>query len=900
MSESELQLPLVRSLSRPYYLLRSPDGRGHYFARDIQRSLFGSKESLVRFLAKGVLDDTEKPSEIRYELPGPPESFLPMTHVPPDELKALEAAIASFYERSAAKTSGVTTFEKELRIGFRLPDPDLEPDAYWLYGPAHDQKLLIFGGCEFQPGTALPLAEHPRIHEAETVLEKLRSREMPADARMELALNLALDPKEVLSDHLLRSRTDPRGRVIGYSSGQRNYSLRDFKRAGSYPKKAIAEFEEAARLYYAAAYDSGGKPSEAEANLRKGIRLPDPAKHKDRYGLVKSPDGVQRLMAIAQPLVAPSDSLSLVDDPNLDLPPPREDGTVEPTVAERLWKKKSPVAVYASLAAVAMLALVGAAVYFFVLADKEPPTLVEVDAVDDPTQVVLRFSEAIDPASLFAAETSDDDEARQQDQRIVLRDAAGKRLPVRNRAVNEENTAEVILTVDPLAEDRYLVRVEAGLRDTSANRNATLDTVERSFDYRDTQPPTLLQVSADGEVGRRVILIFDEPLDPTSAARLNLYNIQGAELISAQPLAEAERVVLEAEEAFVDGERYALTLYGLQDASLMRNARREPTVHEFTYTDILPPELISVEARRVQNQVDLVFTERLDEAVAQSPTRYRIVDLDNGEEVAVEEAMLLEDGKTVVLRTTVLGNGRRYGLTVNRIADQAPEANELTVTEPVEFFYTGRPDMEGPQLQAARALPNGLRLLIRFSEAVDRVRATTVSAYELSPYVPIEAAEPTTVGDRDFTLRLGEPLDNDTAYTLTVTEMADSLGNLSEETRWAEIRRPGVRTIGSVDVLGFRSVSSNTDGTVVEIEYTSAVVAEQVTDRSRYTISDGIRIESIEVDAANPALVRLNLATPLQAQSYTIEATELGLANDPAQVQQRVTGTVSGPGFLGW
>ena len=75
--------------------------------------------------------------------------------IPITELDAFEASLKAFYEKRATALGNAQRVIEHLR----LPDPDLEPEMYRLYGPPWNRRLLVLWGCERKEAISLqPLA----------------------------------------------------------------------------------------------------------------------------------------------------------------------------------------------------------------------------------------------------------------------------------------------------------------------------------------------------------------------------------------------------------------------------------------------------------------------------------------------------------------------------------------------------------------------------------------------------------------------------------------------------------------------------------------------------------------------------------------------------------------------
>ena len=155
------------------------------FAADGQ-SLDQDARSLGAFLAFPVLDATGKVTHLDHLVKGQYvrtrvsekrmdfSKARPLTQLPGSEVERFAAAAREFYRvahpsgcvcaacagkpasSAASKKPGVLSYQQELRQGFRLPDPDARPDAYYVVGAPQSCKLLA-------------LCPHPGVKDAEDI-----------------------------------------------------------------------------------------------------------------------------------------------------------------------------------------------------------------------------------------------------------------------------------------------------------------------------------------------------------------------------------------------------------------------------------------------------------------------------------------------------------------------------------------------------------------------------------------------------------------------------------------------------------------------------------------------------------------------------------------------------------
>src|ERR1035438_8563200 len=178
--------PSQRDLKSPYYLLRTPDGVGSFFTAENLPIVASPNEPLARFLAPARIVENGTLRSIRYDFAPPVlETARPMEFLPQSEIDGFSAAARMFYAKAHALAPRIVAHEKHLRANFRLPDPDLEPDAYWVFVPAHARLLLIAWGAELKAGTSIMLAPDAelKIPVGRTLLDKLQSRVMTWEAQ---------------------------------------------------------------------------------------------------------------------------------------------------------------------------------------------------------------------------------------------------------------------------------------------------------------------------------------------------------------------------------------------------------------------------------------------------------------------------------------------------------------------------------------------------------------------------------------------------------------------------------------------------------------------------------------------------------------------------------------------
>ena len=145
---------IIRKLDKPYFLLRTHDRISHYMQPQMERMFFFAKHGLGAFLPHAKIVDLDGTKAVKYSLTKTQARTLrPLRFITSPELGALRKAAEKFL----SPNEKLTKYENDLRHAFKLPDPELEPDAYYLWGTKRNPKLLVLWGVEKVPGSSLPV-----------------------------------------------------------------------------------------------------------------------------------------------------------------------------------------------------------------------------------------------------------------------------------------------------------------------------------------------------------------------------------------------------------------------------------------------------------------------------------------------------------------------------------------------------------------------------------------------------------------------------------------------------------------------------------------------------------------------------------------------------------------------
>jgi hypothetical protein len=761
MSATDSPAPATRrDLKSPYFLYRTPDGTGSYFTAENLPIIMSPKEPLARFLAPARVIESGTLRSIAYDFDAVPlDTVRPMEFLPQSEIDAFVAAVNAFYDKAHAATARIVPHEKRLRAHFRLPDPDLERDTYWVYGPVHDRRLLILWGCEFKAGTSLALAPDVelKISPGRTVVDRLQARVMTWEQRQREALKLALDPAEPISRFLARPAVDASGQPAGVAVLGQTVPQKNLKPLKHILTTECAAFEKAARRFYDKADDAATSPYEKE--LRLAFRLPDPDKTAAAFQLHG-----KSLLVVLEGKESHDSTLPMTDHPALAAAAPAAapkpaaatDGPVvvasaagtaasATTVVAKLRRRAVKTGLVAGLAAAAIILLIGGgfAAWQFI-PDRTPPKLVDFDkehsvATPNDTHVIVRFSEPIDFTSI---------KIDSKEPSFRFDGDKAKVLSATKPDAKDPNT--VILTTSRLVDaEAYKLGVR-GVTDLA--HNPLPATPPLDFKFADTIAPELKLFTTGDHKGKPMIsagdnanqlkLVFTKRLNPDSVQRGNSYSIATVDG-TAMPIESAkldpddkdeQTVILTARKDFSEVTEYRLeSISGVKDTAKQANFVSVPTKGvAFNFTDVLPPRIKDRAASAGKLQLILTFTKSVDKATAEDVANYTATAPDGKSTLVFVPgaARLNEQGNILMLRLAPakLGEGR-YTLTAKNIKDKNNNTSPEPLTDKFEFSDAGD---RSPLVLTTVGKIVGNQLKLDFSRVIDPADANDRAKFQLT------------------------------------------------------------------------------------------------------------------------------------------------------------------------
>jgi hypothetical protein len=546
------------------------------------------------------------------------------------------------------------------------------------------------------------------------------------------------------------------------------------------------------------------------------------------------------------------------------------------------------------IAAAAALAVILSGVF----ADRTPPRLLEAVAENTPTQVIARFSKPVAPETFHSAEENAPKPGIEPRRNFQLKDADGERVEISGITLDPTDHRRVQLHTNPLSDTKDYTLTVRGVADRVGHTRSPDE--QTQVRYVDTLPPKLSgDPSADGADSHRIILKFNKPLDEQFSMLPANFSIPGY-LVTKVELSpgEPDTLILIANNPFKNGERYTMKFSGVTDRARRPNSIREPVTIEFPYINIIPPKVAEIRAERTQVELEVVFSEPVQKGLAETPGNY-VIATPGAPDVTASTARLLDDASTVQLRVPVLANGKDYTLKVIGIEDRATPPNKIAAGTAVKFTYAGKPITEPPTLvDVPQVRGDGLRLTVVFNEALDLSTAVAADHYRLDdPVIKVAQVIPKPGDAKTVFLQLDQPLQETKRYRLTVSGLADFVGNVIPATGYTSkpFDGPGL-SIVSRDVLGIADFKTSDDGSMLTFNFTEEVDRASAIKLENYSLGGNVKIEKVGFDEVSFRQVTLKLVERLEARRYTLVVRNIGLRSDPSRVQREITQSIGGPG----
>lgn len=375
--------------------------------------------------------------------------------------------------------------------------------------------------------------------------------------------------------------------------------------------------------------------------------------------------------------------------------------------------------------------------------DTTPPKVISAASVNETTVDVV-FNEKVEKAVAESA----------------LNYAISPSLAVTSAVLQADGRTVRLTTPAQTWQTAYTVTV-INVKDESGNIIAGDDSAV--FSGTDSTGPRI--VSAQTINDRTVDVLFSEGVDAVTSQSSANYGITPDLQVEGAVLQSDGKTLRLTTSLQTYGHTYQITVNGVRD--LAGNLITGNNTVNFDGVDTTMP-LVSSASAVSYNMVDVLFSEEVDRVSAQNPGNFAI-----NPQLAVETAVLQDDGVTVRLTTAAQTGGTAYEITVTGIKDKV--GNAIDSNNTAGFAGISPPVTTPPTVLSATA-PDNIGVNLVFSTTMDPSFVQIPSNYSISPALSVTGA----VLQKDrVTVKLSTNLQTaDRVYTVTVSNVKDQYGNI--------------------------------------------------------------------------------------------------------------------------
>ena len=261
---------------------------------------------------------------------------------------------------------------------------------------------------------------------------------------------------------------------------------------------------------------------------------------------------------------------------------------------------------------------------------------------------------------------------------------------INSATLNEAGQVVVLETTPHLSGFTYTLTVNH-VNDLAYPPNGIAANSSYSYTYtpEDRVPPSLLLV--DILDATHVDVTFNEDVDRVSAENVANYSISNSITVIEANLDVNRRVVHLVTSEHRAGKTYLLTVNGVVDLAPVPNmiSSNSQLAYTFLVRDVTPPTIAGVTIVDATT-VEVRFSEMVDRASAETIENYQI---SNG--ILITGVLLLDDLKTVRLKTTEHALSGTYILVVNNVKDRSFPANTIATNSSFQYVYQAGSDAAG-------------------------------------------------------------------------------------------------------------------------------------------------------------------------------------------------------------
>ena len=357
-----------------------------------------------------------------------------------------------------------------------------------------------------------------------------------------------------------------------------------------------------------------------------------------------------------------------------------------------------------------------------------------------------------------------------------------------NKAVLGVNTRTVYLTTSFHNEGTYVITVN-NIIDRASSHNKIPDNSTVEYNFIDKIPPEIANVEASIE--DQVAIIFNEPVEKSSAENISNYQINGNIAIFQAELDTNLIVVHLKTSAHVEG-NYIITMNSVMDRANNPNAILSPVTFEYKYIDAIQPEILNVQAL-LGNQVSVTFSEPVDKQTAENISNYHI-----SNEVSIFQAVLDTNLATVHLHTSAHVEGT-YSLTISNIKDRAENPNIIQAGSLYQYEYI---DMTPPIVLNINPVDEN-QVDIMFNELVEKESAEDLNNYQINNGIVITSATLDVNGSIVHLITSNHQPGNYILVLNNVKDLANNLNSINQHSyfnySYLDTTPPGITNVETID-----------------------------------------------------------------------------------------------------
>ncbi len=464
--------------------------------------------------------------------------------------------------------------------------------------------------------------------------------------------------------------------------------------------------------------------------------------------------------------------------------------------------------------------------------DRTPPQLTAVQAVDE-NHVDVYFSE---PVETVSAET-------------IANYSINGGVVVNSAQLDNDQTT-VHLTTSPHIMGQYTITV-SHVKDRAVNPNVIVAGSQKSYQYIDRTPPSIVSVQAFDKDSLEVV--FSEPVEKRPAEELSNYRVDNNGSIITARLDQNKTSVFLTTTPQAEGD-HTLYVKNISDVAETPNVMIGENSFAYSYYDVIPPHILSVTTDSA-NQVVVVFSEPINKMSAEDVANYAI-----NRDINIMTAHLEKDDKTVTLFTSSHNEGN-YNLTVNGVKDKALTPNTISNNS---IFSYGYIDRYAPLVVQVTASKED-QLIVLFNEPVEKNLAENTSNYSINQRITAKSAQ---LADDFKTVQLQTSEHQEKLYQITINNIRDRASNpntiksnTQKDYRYVDQFPP--------EIIGLDVLSENE----LKITFSEPITRTTAENKANYTINEGITVLGavLESDSLHVKLT----TTSHEEKVYTLRVSQI-------------------------